>query len=58
MLVEINIGERTKEQEDIEKWTSDAVQTLKEHGFDARRKNFCVFSPRDIPCAIEIIGKR
>ena len=47
----------TKEQQDIEDWTFEAQQILKEHGYDCIVDKLIVTSPKDYPANIKVIGK-
>ncbi len=53
----IRLSTLTKEQEDIEIWSYEAMKVLKENGFDCTISNLFVTSPKDYPTSIHIIGK-
>jgi len=58
MSFQIRIGAKlTKEQQDIEDWTFEAQQILKDNGYDCEVSKLFVSSPKDYPARIVIIGK-
>ena len=57
MDIQIEVGERTKEQRDIEAWSYECAKILRENGYDVKVISYCVTSPKDYPCGIQITGK-
>ena len=47
----------TKEQRDIESWSFEAQQLLKDNGYDCVVDKLVVTSPKDYPARIVIVGK-
>ena len=52
----MNWNNLTKEQADIERWTFEAEQLLKDNGYDCIVEKLVVTSPGDYPTHIHIIS--
>jgi len=56
--IDLSREDRTKEQNDIVEWSYEAVELLKDNGYDCFLNKFFVTKPTEYPCGIIIIGKR